>query len=188
MLTEAQLIYVLIISCEVAFWVVLVLALAARYLRKRKRLSRGLLICLPLIDLLLITFTAIDLRRGTTPTFAHGLAAAYIGFTIAFGPVAVKWADEQFAHRFAAGPKPPPAPSRGWELVLYDINLWVRCIVAAAITVALVEGLVYVVGDNERSQPLLAWHKHAFGAIVVWLILGPIWSLVTAWRRPRADA
>lgn len=188
MLAETHLLYALIVSCEVAFWVVLILALAVRYLLKRVRLSRGLLFCLPLIDLLLIAFTAIDLRRGAAPTFAHGLAAAYIGFTVAFGPIAVKWADEHFAHKFAAGPEPSKAPSRGWELVRYDFWLWVRCIAAAAITVVLVEALVYVVGDNERSQPLLAWHKHAFGAVVVWLAFGPIWSLVTAWRRPRADA
>lgn len=183
--THAQLLYVLIVSCEVAFWVVLILALAVRYLLKKERLSRGLFICLPLIDLLLIAFTAVDLRRGATPTFAHGLAAAYVGFTVAFGPVAVKWADERFAHRFAAGPKPSKAPSRGWDLVRYDLLLWARCIVAAAITVALVEALVFVVGDDGRSQPLLAWHKHAFGAVVVWLIFGPLWSLATAWW-PRA--
>lgn len=82
---ESYLLYVLIVACEVGFWIVLLLALAARYLLRREPLSRALLVSLPLIDLVLLAFTAADLRRGTEATLAHGLAAAYIGFTIAFG-------------------------------------------------------------------------------------------------------
>lgn len=183
---EAYFLYALIVGCEVAFWVVLLLALAVRYLLRKEQLSRVLLICLPLIDLLLILFTATDLRRGTTATFAHGLAAAYVGFTVAFGGIAVEWADAHFAHRFAAGPVPTKAPSRGWQLVRYDFKLWGRCVVACLITVALVEALVHFVGDSAATQPLLAWHSHALGCIVVWFFFGPAWSLVTAWRRTDA--
>jgi hypothetical protein len=136
----------------------------------------------PLIDVLLLVFTAMDLRRGVTATFAHGLATAYVGFTVAFGGMAVKWADAHFAHRFAAGPAPGKAPSRGWEAVRYDFNLWGRCIAACVITMALVESIVQFVGTGEATQPLLAWHKHAFGCIVLWFIFGPIWNLATAWR------
>jgi hypothetical protein len=182
---ESYLLYVLIVGCEVAFWVILLLALAVRYLLRKERLSRALLVCLPLVDLLLLLFTATDLRRGTMATFAHGLAAAYIGFTVAFGGVVVKWADAHFAHRFAAGPPPTGAPSRGWELVRYDFKLWGRSIVACLITMTLVEALVQCIGNSEATQPLLAWHKHAFGCIVLWFFFGPVWSLATAWRRAR---
>jgi hypothetical protein len=185
MLGSSQLLYALIVGCEISFWIVLVLALAARYLLRRERLSRALLVCLPLVDLLLIAFTALDLRRGATPAFAHGLAAAYIGFTVAFGGIAVKWADERFAHRFAAAPAPSRAPSRGWALVRYDLLLWARCIAAAMITMALVEALVAFSGNAGAAEPLLAWHKHAFGAVVVWFLFGPAWSLATAWRPAR---
>jgi hypothetical protein len=58
MLGSSQLLYALIVGCEISFWIVLVLALAARYLLRRERLSRALLVCLPLVDLLLIAFTA----------------------------------------------------------------------------------------------------------------------------------
>ena len=183
MSSEPYLLYVLIVACEVGFWFILLLALAVRYLLHKEPLSRALLFCLPLIDVLLLLFTAIDLRQGTTATFAHGLAAAYVGFTVAFGGMAVKWADTHFAHRFAAGPAPAKAPSRGWEAVRYDFKLWGRCIVACGITVALVEALVHFVGAGEATQPLLVWHKHAFGCIVLWFIFGPAWSLATAWRR-----
>lgn len=181
--TEFHVLYALVIACEVGFWLVLLLSLSIRYLMKQERLSRALLMSLPLIDLLLLCFTGLDLRRGTTATFAHGLAAAYVGFTVAFVGMAVQWADAHFAHRFASGPAPAKAPSRGWDVVRYDFKLWLRCIAACVITVALVEALVLFAGNRQTTVALLAWHKHAFGCIVLWFIFGPAWSLPTAWRR-----
>ena len=183
MAKEPYLLYVLIVACEIGFWLVLLLGLACRYLLRRERLSRALLLCLPLIDVLLLVFTAVDLRQGATATFAHGLAAAYVGFTVAFGAMAVKWADAHFAHRFAAGPVPPRPPSRGWPAVRYEFILWGRCIVACMITMLLIEALIQFVDDGEATQPLMAWHKHAFGCIVIWFFFGPVWGLATAWRR-----
>jgi hypothetical protein len=180
---ETYLLFALIVACEVGFWVLLLLALAVRYLLRKEPLSRALLLCLPLIDVMLLIFTAMDLRSGSSATFAHGLAAAYVGFTVTFGSLAVKRVDAHFAHRFAAGPVPAKAPSRGWEAVRYDFHLWGRCIVACVITMALVEALVQFVGSSGPTQPLLAWHKHAFGCIILWFVFGPVWSLATAWRR-----
>jgi len=180
---EPYLLYSLIVACEVGFWVILLLALALRYLLRKEPLSRALLFCLPLVDVLLLVFTAMDLRSGATATFAHGLAAAYVGFTVAFGGLAVNWADAHFAYRFAAGPRPGKAPSRGWAAVRYEFNLWGRCIVACVITVAMIEALLQFIGAGETAEPLLAWHKHAFGCIVLWFFFGPVWSLATAWRR-----
>jgi hypothetical protein len=181
---ESYLLYALILACEVGFWAVLLVALAVRYLLAKERLSRAMLLCLPLIDLLLLAFTAMDLRRGSTATFAHGLAAAYVGFALAFGGMAVKWADAHSAHRFAGGPAPAKAPSGGWHVVRYDFILWGRCTVACIITMVLIEALVQFVGGSEATLlPLLAWHKHAFGCIVLWFLFGPAWSLATVWSR-----
>jgi hypothetical protein len=180
---QPYLLYVLIVACEIGFWIVLLLGLTCRYLLRRERLSHALLLSLPLIDVLLLIVTAVDLRQGSSATFAHGLAAAYVGFTVAFGAMAVKWADAQFAHRFAAGPAPPKPPSRGWSAVRYEFILWVRCIVACFITIFLVEALIQFVGAGETTQPLVAWHKRAFGCIVIWFFFGPVWSLATSWRR-----
>lgn len=51
--------YWLIVGCEGAFWIVLVLALVARYLLQRNAVSRVLLVALPALDILLVAFTAI---------------------------------------------------------------------------------------------------------------------------------
>jgi hypothetical protein len=170
--------YLAIIGCEAAFWIVLALALAARYLLRRERLSRALLLSLPGVDLVLLIFTALDLRSGTPATFAHGLATAYVGFTIAFGGVLVKWADQRFAHRFAGGPPPAASPSRGWPAVRYELKLWLRCIVAWAITIVLLIGLIVYIDNEANTRELESWFRIASGSTFLWFIFGPLWSLV----------
>lgn len=170
--------YVAIVACEAAFWIVLVLALAARYLWRNRGVSRALLLSLPGVDLLLLVFTALDLRSGTVATFAHGLATAYVGFTIAFGGVLVAWADGRFAHRFAGGPPPPQMPTRGWAAVKYELGLWARSLVAWAITIALLIGLIAWIGPGDRTRELEAWFRIAAGSAFLWFVFGPLWSLV----------
>ena len=183
--TQTFILYLLIVGCEVAFWLVLLLSLAVRYLLHREALSKWLLLSLPLIDVLLLVFTALDLSAGTTATLAHGLAAVYVGFTVAFGSIAVRWADAHFAYRFASGPVPSKAPTGGWGAVRFDLGLWLRCIAAWVIALALIEALVAYVADDEVTQPLLVWHKHGFGCVVFWFILGPAWSLLFVRRGAR---
>ncbi len=170
--------YALIIGCEAAFWVVLALALVARYLLRRERLSRGLLFSLPVVDLLLLIFTALDLRSGTVATFAHGLATAYVGFTVAFGSVLVDWADQRFAHRFAGGPPPVVSPTRGWAAVRYDLKLWLRCITAWAITLVLLVGLIAYLDNAAQTRELESWFGIASGSTFLWFLFGPLWSVV----------
>lgn len=185
MAAQTSLLYFLIVSCEVAFWVVLLVSLAVRYLLHQDALSRWLLWSLPLIDLLLLAFTAIDLEAGTTASFAHGLAATYVGFTLAFGSVAIRWADAHFSYRFAGGPVPAKAPSGGWGIVRLDLALWLRSIGAWIIALALVEALIAYVGNDTATQPLLAWYKYGFGSVVLWFIFGPFWSLFLVRRGAR---
>ena len=59
--TQTLILYLLIVGCEVAFWLVLLLSLVVRYLLHRKAFSRWLLLSLPLVDVLLLVFTALDL-------------------------------------------------------------------------------------------------------------------------------
>ncbi|MFD0570218.1 hypothetical protein ACFQ0T_14540 [Kitasatospora gansuensis] len=97
----------LIVAGEVGFWVVLALALAARYLLGWRTVSTVLLLGLPLIDLVILVLTVLDLRHGTVASWTHGLAASYVGFSVAYGHYLVGWADAHVQHRFAGGPKPP---------------------------------------------------------------------------------
>lgn len=183
--SQSAYLYAAIIACEAAFWVVLAAALAARYLWRRAPLSRALLLALPGVDLLLLAFTAVDLRSGTPADFAHGLATAYVGFTIAFGGILVAWADQRFAHRFAGGPAPAPAPDRGWPAVRYEFGLWLRSVVAWIITLALVSALIACIDDQARTAALQEWFRFAFGGVILWFVFGPAWTLVF-FRREKA--
>ena len=175
--------YGLIVACETAFWLVLVAALAARYLLRREHLGRALLLSLPVIDVLLLTFTALDLKAGRAATFAHGLATAYVGFTAAFGSVAVRWADQRFAHWFASGPPPVKAPDQGWKAVQLDLQLWFRCIAAWLIAVPLLSALIVYVDDEAVTQSLHIWYRIAFGSVFLWFVFGPVWSLLFLARK-----
>lgn len=185
MSSESLYLYGAIIACEAAFWVVLAAALATRYLWRNLPLSRALLFALPVVDLLLLLFTAVDLRSGTNADFAHGLATAYVGFTIAFGGILVSWADQRFAHRFAGGPAPTAAPDRGWPAVRYELGLWLRSIVAWVITLVLLIALIAFVDNEAQTRELEKWFRFAFGGVFLWFVFGPAWSLVF-FRRERA--
>ena len=167
-----------IVACEAVFWLVLVFALASRYLLRRERLSRALLLSLPVVDLLLLAFTAADLGPGRSATFAHGLSAAYVGFTVAFGSVVVRWADPRFAHWFAAGPPPRRSKARGWLAVLHELKLWLRCILAWVITVVLLIALIAYADNEAVTRPLYDWFRIAIGSVVLWFIFGPGWSVL----------
>jgi hypothetical protein len=171
--------YALIVGCEAAFWLLLILALATRYLLKRDRLSRALLLSLPVVDILLLVFTALDLRAGTPATFAHGLATAYAGFTLAFGSVVIAWADQRFAHWFTKGPPPVGAPTDGWPAIQYELALWLRCIVAWIIAIALLIALIAYVGNEALTRELHDWFRIAFGSVVLWFVFGPVWTLLS---------
>jgi len=176
--------YWLIVGCEASFWVVLFLGLAVRYPLQRRRLSNALLLALPALDLVLLGFTALDLGSGTPANFAHGLAAAYVGFTIAFGSVSVAWADRRFAHWFSDAPAPTKAPTRGWPALRYELGLWARCLAAVAITLVLLMALIAFVNDALATEALHDWFRIAIGCAIFWFIFGPMWTLVfSSWRR-----
>ena len=46
------------------------------------RSGLALLLCEPLLEVVLLVVTAIDLKNGAEPDWTHGLAALYIGFTV----------------------------------------------------------------------------------------------------------
>jgi hypothetical protein len=123
----------LIIACEVGFWVLLAAGLAVRYLLKRRRTSVVLLLCEPLLEVVLFVVTAIDLKNGAEPTWEHGLAALYIGFTVAYGHCTIRRLDGHAAHRLAGAPPPPKPPRYGMARAGHEGKIWLRTLLAAAV-------------------------------------------------------
>jgi hypothetical protein len=175
----------LIIFCEVGFWVLLAAGLTARYLLQWPRVSAALLIGIPLIDLTLLVATMVDLSLNrATATFAHGLAAAYIGFTVVFGREIIRWADRWFAYGLASGERPQKLPAGGWPLIRYDLLLFGRAVLACSISAALIAGAIHYLADPEQTQALSAWMGHLFGTVVFWFVFGPLYTTVFKSRAP----
>ncbi|MWC29757.1 hypothetical protein [Paenibacillus sp. MMS18-CY102] len=143
-----------IIGCEIGFWVLVLAGLACRYLLRMKKVGAALLIGTPIVDLVLIVATAMDLRGGAIATAVHGLAAIYIGVSVAFGHKMVRWADARFAYRFAGGPKPAPKPKHGTEHAAYERRMWALHLVAWAIGCFLLVSMIWFVGDASRTNDL----------------------------------
>lgn len=169
-----------IAACEVGFWVILGAGLTARYLLRWRAVGAVLLVCASLVDLVLFVATVIDLRRGATANFTHGLAAAYIGFSVAFGHNMIRWADQRFAHRFAGGPPPWKPPKDGWPRARYEWREWFKGLLGWAIACALLGGGVLMVGDWQRTEALVGWMGRLTLALVIWLIFWPLWQTVAA--------
>jgi len=160
----------LIIGCEIAFWVFLLLGLTVRYVARQRRLGAVILACVPVIDFVLLAATFLHLRGGATPDITDGLAAAYIGVSVAFGPSIIRRMDARFAHRFAGGPPAPRPPKYGKERTRYEWREFRKAALAWAISSALLLGGVALVGGVERGAVLLAWIARLFFVLLIWLI------------------
>jgi hypothetical protein len=158
----------IIVACEIGFWVVLGSGLAARYLLRRRRLSTVLLVAAPLVDLVLLVATVIDLGRGASAGAAHGLAAAYIGFSVAFGHSVIRWADQRFAHRFAGGPPPWRPPRHGYARTRYEWREFGKAALAWAISCGLLVTAIAIVGDADRTEGLQGWIARLTLVLAIW--------------------
>ncbi|MEV4199618.1 hypothetical protein [Micromonospora globbae] len=173
-----------IIACEIGFWVLLLAGLTARYPLRAKTLSAVLLVCVPLVDVVLLALSVIDLRGGGQASTAHGLAAIYIGVSVAFGRQMVRWADQRFAHRFAGGPAPVRPPRHGREHAAHERRQWLRHVVAYVVAVAVMGLFTVLVGDYERVAPM--WGPMGVWGIVVVIDFLISFSYTVAPRRARS--
>ena len=174
-----------IVACEVGFWVLLAAGPAARYGLRWPRVGAALLVCVPLVDVVLVVATVIDLRGGAVATAAHGLAGAYIGFSVAFGHGLIKAADVRVAHRFAGGPAPVPPPQRGPLRVRLECQVWGRALLAWFIACGVLILVMVAVGDASRTQQLSLWIQGLSAVLVLWLLAGPLLTVArTGLSRP----
>ncbi|WGX96464.1 hypothetical protein [Nocardioides sp. L-11A] len=177
-----------IAASEIGLWVLLGLGLALRYVVRRRRASTVTLALIPLLDLALVIAVAVDLHRGAEAGTTHGLAGIYLGFSIAFGPSIVRWADVRFAHRFAGGPPPVKPPKHGPERMAALWREWFRVVLAAVIASVVMLGLVVLVADGDQDGALLGWIRPPWTLVGLWFLFGPLWELPTSWRVDQREA
>jgi len=153
-----------IIGCEIAFWIFVAAGLSVRYLLGMKRLGLALLMATPIIDLLLLVATVVDLQRGATASMVHGIAAIYIGVSIAYGHQMIAWADRYFLFWFKGGENPRRRKAYGSAHASQERNGWFRHLAAYIIGSAFLLIMIWWIGDATRTA--------AFSNIVrVWGII-----------------
>ncbi|MET7936836.1 hypothetical protein [Streptomyces sp. NPDC005322] len=176
----------LIIACEVGFWVLLAAGLALRYPARKPKASVVVLLCEPLLELVLLVVTAIDLKHGAEPDWKHGLAAVYIGFSVALGHQTISWVDARVAHRFFGGPPPVRPPKYGMARAAHEWKTAARWVLAAVIAMALLQGAIWYVGDDGEVGSLRAWQTKMLFAIGVNVVIALSYTL---WpKRERAGS
>ncbi|MFF9977176.1 hypothetical protein [Streptomyces erythrochromogenes] len=166
----------LIIACEIGFWVLLAAGLALRYLAKMPRLGAAVLLCEPLMELVLLVVTTMDLKNGAEPDWKHGLAALYIGYTVAYGHYTIKWLDGHAAHRLAGGPKPAGA-GHGKAWAVHEWKLWARTVLGAAVALVLLQTAIWYVGDAGDVSSLRAWQFGALRAVGIHALVAAAYTV-----------
>ncbi|MFG2487146.1 hypothetical protein ACGFSI_30880 [Streptomyces virginiae] len=166
----------LIIACEVGFWVLLAAGLALRYLAKMPRLGAAVLLCEPLMELVLLVVTTLDLKNGAEPDWKHGLAAVYIGYTVAYGHYTIKWLDGHAAYRLAGGPK-PAGPGYGKARARHEWKLWVRTVIAAAVALTLLQVAIWYVGDAGDVSSLEGWQFSALRVVGIHALVAAAYTI-----------
>ncbi|QGV78494.1 hypothetical protein [Streptomyces ficellus] len=154
----------LIVICEVGFWVLLAAGLATRYLLRMPRTGAALLLCEPLLEVVLLVVTAIDLKNGADPSWKHGLAALYIGYTVGHGHRTVKWLDGHAAHRFGGAPRPVPPPRYGMARARHEGRIWLGTLLGAGVATLLLWLAILYVGDAGSTGSLESWIGTAWRA------------------------
>ncbi|MFE2292794.1 hypothetical protein [Streptomyces sp. NPDC059452] len=149
----------LIVLCEVAFWVLLAAGLALRYVAKKPKLGAAVLLCEPLLEVVLLVVTAVDLKSGAEPDWKHGLAAVYIGFTVGLGHHTIKKVDAWVAHRWFGGPPPVKAPEYGRARAVHEWRSAARWVLAGVTAVALLQAAVWYVGPGGDISTLRMWQQ-----------------------------
>lgn len=144
----------LIIACEIGFWFFVLAGLAARYILKKKKLGTILLICTPIVDLILLIATVLDLKNGANATIVHGIAAIYIGVSIAFGHQMIKWADERFSYRFGNGNKPVKI-KYGKAHARKERLGWIRHLLSWLIGGGILMGIILYIDDYSQTEQLM---------------------------------
>jgi hypothetical protein len=131
---------------------------------RKKTLGNLLLLCTPMIDLILIAVTTIDLHRGAEASIFHGIAAIYIGITVAYGKQMIQWADERFAYKFGNGYKSAKPPKYGSEHARRERIGWYRHLLAWIIGLALLFAMILFIGNSGQTESLQ-------GLIKIWTLV-----------------
>ncbi|MEB7757195.1 hypothetical protein FEZ53_09365 [Staphylococcus xylosus] len=173
-------IVILLITAEILFWVFIILGLISRYLMRREKLGLFFFMLTPVIDLTLIITMSLDLLNGAVATMAHGIAAVYIGVSIAFGKQMIRWADERFKY-YVLKTDERLIKNTGIKHAKKYLISWIRHVFAYIIGTGLLWIIIRIVGYSSNVTALV-------DVIKLWTLILMIDLLIALsyfiWPRP----
>lgn len=146
-----------IAGCEIGFWVLLAAGMLTRYLLRLPRVGMVLLAMVPLVDVVMLVASVIDIRSGGEPSFKHSLAAIFIGVSVGFGHQSLKWADGWAAYKFAGGPRPVKPKKGTREKARRERQGWYRHVLAYGVGVGVMIALGLLSGQGFDALLGPAW-------------------------------
>ncbi|MEV8374081.1 2TM domain-containing protein [Kribbella sp. NPDC056861] len=146
-----------IAGCEIGFWVLLAAGMVTRYLLRLPRLGMVLLAMVPLVDVVMLIASVIDIRSGGEPSGKHALAAIFIGVSVGFGHRSLKWADGWAAYKFAGAPRPVKPKKGTREKALHERQGWYRHVLAYVVGVGVMIALGLLSGKGFDALLGTAW-------------------------------
>lgn len=161
----------MIVASEIGFWVVVVLGLITRYILKKNKLGFFFLALTPVIDLILLIMTSLDLYRGAIATIVHAIAAVYIGVSIGFGKSMVKWADERFRY-YVTKTGSKPKKLFGMEHSIHNLKGLGNHVLSYLIGAGLLKGVIFLINDPPRTEAL-------FLVLKIWTLVLSIDCIIT---------
>lgn len=164
-------IIILIIACEIGFWLFVLSGLYTRYILKKKRLSTWLLAMSPVVDFILLIATGYDLSRGGVAGTPHALAAVYIGISVGFGKKMIQWADEKFQAKVLKM-SIQKEELFGLAYAKDYAKGWLRHIIAYIVGAGLIGAILLWIGDFERTQAMVR-------VLGIWTIVLIIDTIIT---------
>ncbi|NQX48438.1 hypothetical protein HQN87_24215 [Paenibacillus tritici] len=160
-----------IVTCEVLFWVVILAGFTARYIFKRPTLGLIFLALTPVLDIILLVISGVDLAHGASATTAHALAAVYISISIVFGKSMIAWADERFRYYITKqGTK--PVKRYGMDHAKHYLQGFVKHLLSFALAAGILYGLIVWIDDASRTEALS-------GILSVWSVVVGIDLIIT---------
>ncbi len=112
----------------------------------------------PVIDLILLVVTGVDLYRGATATQVHAIAAVYIGISIAFGRSMIEWADIRFQY-YVMKQGAKPVKRFGMDYAKHYFKSWGQHVLAFLIGAGILFVLIYLINDSSRTEVLAGFLK-----------------------------
>lgn len=158
-----------IVACEIGFWVFILAGLIVRYIFNQKKAGLILLAMTPVVDLVLILVTGIDIYHGARATMAHSIAPVYLAISIFFGKKMISWADERFLY-YVKREGPKPVRRLGMDYAKHSMKGSLLHAVSYIFGGVLLLLMIYYMGGGSKTEEL--WNTLSVWGLIVLIDLG----------------